>query len=214
MVTISDNAATDRIIEATGLDRINARAKRCGCVSTVVVSDVNTMLANVACDMGFGTYEALLDAQSGRLGGEARARSTDRARLDAVRALDPAKTSRTTARDMTKLLAAVWSDAAAGRDACRNLRTVMHQQVTRRLEPAVPDSGQLAAKSGGLFGRVRNEIGVITYPDVERYAVAVFTQAKAPFIGTAAINATIGLSARIAENVLSSFQGNRLVLPA
>jgi beta-lactamase class A len=105
---------------------------------------------------------------------------------------------------MTMLLAAVWSDAAASQDACRQLRAVMHQQVTRRLEGAVPDGGQLAAKSGSLFGRVRNEVGVVTYPDGEHYAVAVFTRAKAPFSGAARINATIGRSAHIAISALRS----------
>ncbi|MEJ3746913.1 serine hydrolase [Actinomycetes bacterium KLBMP 9797] len=34
----------------------------------------------------------------------------------------------------------------------------------------------VAAKSGALMGLVRNEAGVVTYPDQRQYAVAVFTR--------------------------------------
>ena len=57
----------------------------------------------------------------------------------------------------------------------------------------MPDGGKLAAKSGGLFGRVRNEIAVITYTDGSCYAAAIFTQADKAFSGTAAINSQMGV---------------------
>jgi beta-lactamase class A len=202
MLTISDNAATDVLIGATGLDRINARARACGCLSTVIESDLAAMLDATAAEMGFAAYSVLVEAQSGRMGEDARARAIDPERLDALAALDPARSSRTTARDMTRFLATVWADTAASGQSCRTLREVMAQQVTRRLEPAVHDGGGLAAKSGGLFGRVRNEIGVITDPDGERYAVAVFTRAHRPFAGAAAINAEMGRAARTAIQAL------------
>ncbi|MBS0278080.1 MAG: hypothetical protein JSR81_10685, partial [Proteobacteria bacterium] len=64
-------------------------------------------------------------------------------------------------------------------------------------------SGTLAAKSGGLFGRIRNEIAVIGYPDGASYAVAVFTVAAVPFRATAAINAQI---ARIATTAIDALR--------
>ncbi|WP_340644160.1 serine hydrolase [Phenylobacterium sp.] len=188
MLTLSDNAATDLLIGRVGLDAINARAVSCGCRETRIVSDLRTMLDSMAVELEFRNYAELLAAQSGKLGPAAQAGGTDPARIAAVSALDPARGSRTTARDMTTLLAAIWNDTAAMPQACAMLREVMDQQVTRRLEAAVPDGGALAAKSGGLFGRVRNEVGVITWPDGARYAVAVFTQAHKPFTGAAAIN--------------------------
>ena len=198
MLTLSDNAATDILTRRVGLDRINARAQDCGCRATVLESDLQAMLDGVAAEMGFASYAELLDAQSGRQGDAARSRASDPERLDRVGALSPSRASRTTARDMTAFLDAVWNDSGAGPQACRSLRQVMAQQVTRRLEAAVPDGGGLAAKSGGLFGRVRNEIGVIAYPDGHRYAVAVLTRARKPFVGAAAINAQIGEAARLA----------------
>jgi beta-lactamase class A len=202
MLTISDNAATDALIGAVGLDRVNARAEPCGCIATTLESDLATMLQITATEMGFASYTALVQAQSGAMGEIARARSTALARLDAVAALGANTASRTTARDMTRFLAAVWSDTAASPPACARLREVMAQQVTRRLEPAVPEGGGLAAKSGGLFGRVRNEIGVITDANGEAYAVAIFTRAQRPFSKAAAINAEIGRAAGLAIQAL------------
>ncbi len=46
-----------------------------------------------------------------------------------------------------------------------------------RLTSGFPDAVHLAAKTGTLPG-IRNEAGVVTYPDGRRYAVAVFTRAK------------------------------------
>jgi beta-lactamase class A len=192
MLTVSDNAATDIIIRTVGLPRVNERARACGCEATVIESDLQTMLDGMAAEMGSPSYPELLKAQSGALGEEARLRSTDASRLDSVAALDPRRTIRTTARDMTTFLFAVWADTAGPPKACRSLRSVMSQQVGRRLEPAVPDGGRLAAKSGSLFGRIRNEIAVITYPDGENYAVAVFTRAHRPYVQAAEIISEMG----------------------
>jgi beta-lactamase class A len=52
----------------------------------------------------------------------------------------------------------------------------MAQQLTRhRLAAGFPPGVTVAAKSGGLMGVVRNEIGVVSEPDGTSYAVAVFT---------------------------------------
>jgi beta-lactamase class A len=100
------------------------------------------------------------------------------------------------------LLRAIWADTAAPADACASTRAVMSKQVTRRLGAAVPDGGTLAAKSGGLFGRVRNEIGVIGFPDGDRYAVAVFTSAPVPFTGGTAIEAAMAAAVGIAIDAI------------
>ncbi len=199
MMTISDNAATDVVTRTIGLDAVNERATACGCRDTRVVSDLQTMLDGVGREMGFTSYAGLLAAQAGTRGPAARAQSTDAQRLAGLSALNPAYASRSTARDMTTFLAAVWNDSGASPVACADLRRVMAQQVTRRLEPAMPDGGSLAAKSGGLFGRIRNEIG---YPDGRSYAVAIFTLARDPFKGTAAINAQMSRIADLAIKAL------------
>lgn len=204
MLTISDNVATDVITGVAGLDSINARLRTIGCAQTTVVGDVATMEDGVATILGFSDYAELLSAQRGDLGAAARDRSTDPSRIDRCRALDPAVASCTTARDATRLLASIWSDVAAPPPAGATLRSVMADQVTRRLAAAVPDGGSLAAKSGALFGRIRNEIGVITDPEAEQYAVAVLTRANEPFAGQAAIDSAM---AAVVKSALRDLRG-------
>jgi len=76
--------------------------------------------------------------------------------------------------------------------------------VTRqRLALGFPRAGtQVAAKSGSLLGIIRNEAGVITYPDGRRYAVAVFTRAAVPWEREHEINAAIGAAAAHAVDFL------------
>jgi len=180
MMSVSDNTATDVLLKIVGLDRVNARARMCGCSSTVIESDLQALFKSVALDVGFANYAELLAAQSGSLGEAARLKSTDVARIDACTALDATRTNRSTARDMTRLLRAIWNDSAASPQSCASVRAVMAQQVSTRLGRALPDGATLAAKTGTLFGRVRNEVGVITHADGRAFAAAVFTRAHKP----------------------------------
>lgn len=204
MLTVSDNAATDAVVEAVGRHAVNRRLQALGCTSTVLVESIGEMLDSFAQDLGFDHYARLLQAQAGELGPEAQTRSTDPERINSSRVLEPARANRTTAKDMTRLLAAIWADRAGPPDACACLRRVMSQQVTRRLARATPDGGTLAAKSGALFGRVRNEVGVIGAPGGESYAVALLTRPHRPFLGVTAIDDAIGTAAKTAIDMIET----------
>lgn len=60
----------------------------------------------------------------------------------------------------------------------------------------------IRAKSGGLFGIVRNEVGVVQFPDGRRNAAAVFTRAHRPRAGDYEINTVIGTVAAAAVSAL------------
>jgi beta-lactamase class A len=200
MLTISDNVAADSVTEAVGIDNVNARLMRIGCRNTQVVGTLQTMLDECANDLGHATYADLLAAQSGARGAAAQAQSTDPDRIDQCRALNPLAASRTTARDATRMLSAISEGTAATPSACERLRSVMGRQLTRRLAPAVPDGWALAAKSGGLFGRVRNEIALISDPGGEAYAVAVLTRALPPYGGSIKVDAAMVSAVAVALN--------------
>lgn len=187
MLTVSDNAATDVVTEAVGIDCVNRRLAAAGCRETVVVESLREMLDGFGADLGFDDYAALLDAQGGGRGEEAQTRATDPQRIEQCRALDPNAASRTTAADATRLLTGVWDDFAGPPEACAMLRSVMAEQVTRRMAPAVAPGGTIAAKSGGLFRRVRNEIGVISDADGTRFAFAVLTLAESAEVDPRAV---------------------------
>lgn len=56
----------------------------------------------------------------------------------------------------------------------------MGNHLTRhRIASGFGPGMSVAAKSGGLMGIVRNEVGVITNPDGSAYVVAIFTRAYA-----------------------------------
>lgn len=180
MLTISDNAATDALLDKVTREAVNERLIRLGCANTILVESLAEMLDAIGRHMGFADYVTLLRAQRGELGVAAQVASTDQARLGSCRVLDPARASRTTARDMTRLITAIWTDQAASPRACAELRATMSRQLTRRLGGAVPPNGALAAKSGALLGRVRNEVGAIATAAGETYAVAVLTRPVQP----------------------------------
>lgn len=78
-----------------------------------------------------------------------------------------------------------------------------HQLTRHRLASAFPPPARVSAKSGGLIGVVRNEIGVIEYPDGRGYTAAVFTQARQPRPNDTAINTVIGTTAAAAVRILT-----------
>jgi hypothetical protein len=72
---------------------------------------------------------------------------------------------------------ALWTDAIAPSEVCARLRRLMSQQLTRRrIASGFGPGFAVAAKSGGLMGIVRNEVGVVTDLHGMAHAVAVFTR--------------------------------------
>lgn len=113
-------------------------------------------------------------------------------RLLVSRALDPSQGTRTTPRDMVDLLRLIWTDQAGPAAACERVRAVMARQLTRhRIASGFRLPVRVAAKSGSLVGVIRNDIGVISFPDGRRYAAAVFTRSR-PGSDDATISRAIG----------------------
>jgi beta-lactamase class A len=177
MLTISDNVATDELIGLLGVDAIN-RAGR-----TRITGDLRTLLDQMAQEAGFADYPALTAADAPDL----------RERLAGTAAFDPGRGWSTTAADTVDLLREVWADPAA-----EAVRRAMANQLTRhRIAAGFGPEVRVAAKSGGLLGMVRNEAGVVTFPDGRRYAVAVFTRLPPTAVADPArIDAAIGQMAR------------------
>jgi beta-lactamase class A len=170
MLTVSDNVATDELLALVGLPAVNDLTAALGLPDTRIVSDLRTMRDGMAAEAGFPSYEALPPEFTDEI----------RGRIHASAALDPARGSRTTAIDTVRLLQAIWTDRAATPVACAAVRRHMANQLTRhRIASGFPPDVRVAAKSGGLMGVVRNEAGVVAYPDGGRYAVAVFTRTAA-----------------------------------
>jgi len=192
MLSISDNTATDALLARVGLERVNATARALGLQHTVLVSDLRGLIASIIEDAAVSNLDTLW-----ALSEDERDR-----RLGRCRALQPERATRTAPRDMTRLLRSIWRDEAAPAAACREVRRLMGQHDSHRLAIGFPDGIRVQAKSGSSMGRIRNEIGVVTYPDGHRYAVAVFTRSRRGTSRQPAIDGAIGtVAALIIERI-------------
>ncbi|MFK4154947.1 serine hydrolase [Streptomyces fungicidicus] len=187
MVAVSDNAAADLLLRRVGLDAVNATTARLGLTATLAVHSFGEMLATVKEDAGPEGARALADPRV----------------ITRLRALDPARTNRSTPRDMTRLLGAVWRDEACPPEHGAAVRRILGLQVwPHRLASGFPfDDVHVAGKTGSL-PTLRNEVGVVEYPDGGRYAVAVFTRTGHTAATLPAADAVIGTAGRIAVDAL------------
>lgn len=199
MLTVSDNVATDALLDLVGIEACNTTAAELGLTNTRVVSSIGVAIDSIAQAAGFGSWRELM-ATSAQPSGEAA--ETERV-VRMASALNPAAATATTPGDMCRLLRAIWSDSAADPSGCDRIRRLMASQLTRdRLASAFPPPAHVAAKSGGLIGVFRHEIGTITLPDDRRYFAAVFTRKTKGDASPAAINSAIGRAAAAAVELL------------
>lgn len=194
MMSISDNTATDVIMRRLGTDRINATLKELGLTRTEVVGDCNLLLTSLIEDLGV----------SAELAAKNKWVEISPEDFSRCRTLDPEQTTRTTPREITKLLKMIWLDEAAPPEACAEIRRILSLQAWRdRISSGFPDEILIAGKTGTLPA-IRNEVGVVQYPDGKSYAAGVFTRAHDYRWRVPPIDATIGTSARIAIQYLRS----------
>jgi beta-lactamase class A len=129
MLTISDNVATDALLREIGIDRVNATAERLGLASTFIPGNIYRMVNSIAVDAGFDDWAAMQAWEA-----TSPAKDDNASRMRAVlagEALDPSRTTRTSARDMARLLELIWAETAAPPAACDRVRQIMARQLTR-----------------------------------------------------------------------------------
>ncbi len=147
MLTVSDNVATDALLDRLGVDAVNASSARLGLTSTVVTADLGTIINSIGRAAGFASWDAMW-------AWIAQPHSTDEEdrllrRMMAADALVPERTTRTTPRDMATLLRLIWTEQAGPSSACRRVRELMGQQLTKhRLAASFPPPARVYAKSG------------------------------------------------------------------
>jgi beta-lactamase class A len=195
MLVVSDNAATDAIMARIGLDRVHATLRSLGLTATTIVGDCRDLLTMMAEDAGAASWEELMAAA-----GDGEGAVKLQARLAKSRVLQAQASSRTTPREQTKLLRAIWRDAAGPPEACAEVRALMRRQPSRFGRSFPPDV-KVSAKSGSVGGIVTNEVGVVEFPDRRAFALAFFTRAR-PYTPPNAIDEGIAVLARLGVDVL------------
>ncbi|MEU0790471.1 serine hydrolase [Amycolatopsis sp. NPDC005961] len=192
MLTMSDNAATDVLYHQVGREAVDRVLADLDLSRTRLIGCCEDLFASVLADLG-AAEDADLDAVFAAATPE---------QLGKLAVLDPERTSASTPREITTLLDAIWSDRAAEPAACERVRSMMaHQIWPHRLSSGFPSDVAVAAKTGTLPA-VRNEAGVVSYPDGRRFAVAVFTRADSLAERQPAVDAAIGKAARLAVDHL------------
>ena len=188
MIGISDNVATDLILDRVGKDSTEKTLRGLGFEHTTVSQDCGETLGGIGEDLGI-SYED----------DERLLTELPMERIASLRALQPEHSCATTAEEITRLLGMIWRDEAASPTACADVRRWLELQVwPHRLRSGFPDDGIRVSGKTGTLPSVRNEVGVVEYPDGGRYAVGVFTDAvdarsrvpeRDAFIGFAAAQA-------------------------
>ncbi|TDB96471.1 serine hydrolase [Actinomadura sp. 7K534] len=191
MITVSDNAAADAVLDRVGRDAVNAAAAALGLSDTVVEVSGRELHESLLADAGVTGFA------------DVWSRLDDPGVAARLRALDPLRTSRSTPRDMTRLLSMIWRDEAAPPDGCAAMRRLLGLQVwPHRLSSGFPFDDVVVSGKTGTLPTLRNEVGAVEYPDGGRYAVAVFTRSLLPVAVLPRADAAIGTVARLAVEAL------------
>lgn len=166
MITVSDNAATDIVTAAVGVDRVNATMSELRLPTTVLLGDCSAMFATIHPSIpnpNVAEILAFMDEHSAQVGSMA--------------VCTPELTNRSTPRESARLLQLLWTDQAADPAGCAEARRILGLQVwPHRLSSGFPrDDVKISGKTGTM-GVVRNEVGVVEFPGGRRFAVAVFTR--------------------------------------
>ena len=164
MMIVSDNTATDLVLERVGKSRVEAVMRSHGLGSIAVP---------------FGTRELLMelvDMDHSKPGGYDELR--DRLRRSAGsggRAIVPEQSDRATPRDMCRLLELLATDAIIDPASCRDILEIMQRiQIGTRIPGLLPKGTVVAHKTGSLR-RIRNDVGVVHAPGGP-YAIAIFSR--------------------------------------
>ncbi|MFF2958897.1 serine hydrolase [Streptomyces sp. NPDC057963] len=197
MMTMSDNAATDVVLDRVGLDTVNGMLAELGRERTHLIGGCLALTGSLFADLGVTT-----EVEAHKRMAELAAQGPEKILELSVCA--PERTTRGTARDIAELLAGIWRDEAGPAEACAEVRAVMSQQIwPHRLTSGFDDSYRVAGKTGTLPGW-RNEAGVVEDPGAGRWAVAVFTRSDRPGLRDPRADRVIGQVAAVAVEELRS----------
>ena len=156
MIIISDNTATDILVERLGVDAINRRLASLGLKVTRVVMTCRQLLFDIAGRPG-GPFTASARVEVERILKTKERRFTGRAYADKDNNV-------TTPREMVALLEMLVTDGALStRVREQALDFLRRQQIRDRLPFHLPPDTDLAHKTGSLAG-VRNDAGILFLP--------------------------------------------------
>ena len=198
MLTVSDNASADALLDLVPVEVVDTRLREWGCVGIRVRHRMNRLYECAAGaagnDFGLARQLAIRDDTTGR---------------HALEVLDPAYANVGTAAALVDLLERVWLDRISRPGATAEVRRIMAQQLfTQRLSSDLrTDTIRVSGKTGSYL-HLRHEIGVVTAEptssagSADRVAIAALTRSSRPATIAPDIDLAIGAAARSAFEAL------------
>lgn len=166
MIIISDNTATDMVINRLGKGQIVASMRALGLENIYLPLTIREI------------FDTILPSSDPTQDPYAMAEA-DKDYAPPVDAIGYQKTSAnntSTPRDMTKLVEAIYLGTAASPEGTAEmLRILLKQTLNDRLPRFLPPGTRVAHKTGTLSG-FRNDSGVIYVDDAQHVAVTIFSQ--------------------------------------
>lgn len=199
MMTLSDNAATDVVIDSIGMPAVHQVIDDLGLTDTAIAGRTIDELDVEERELRAMEVPGLASDREDPWDG------VPEELLLSLSTVNPVTTrTYSTPRDVVRLLDAIWTDRAASPAACAAVRQTMARQVwSHRLAAGFDGRYRIAGKTGTLEG-IRNESGVITTPDGRSFAIAVFTRSDKAAAHNPPHDAVIGLAARLSVDHLCS----------
>jgi beta-lactamase class A len=166
MITVSDNAATDMVLDLLGLDTLAATLRDLGLARTTIPLTTRGILYSmVGMDLANPehTYDLFLErSKAGQIDWNSRALADEGNNVS-------------TPREMGRLLEAIERRTALGEASCAAMLDIMKRQKYDTIIPLhLPAGTPVAHKTGSLRG-VRNDVGIVYAPDGP-YVIALFAK--------------------------------------
>jgi beta-lactamase class A len=179
MIILSDNSATDMLIDRVGAEAVTNRMRSLGLNNIRV--DRTTL--ELILDYNGIDYEPVANASleeiiEYRQQVEMTPEEVEAARVQFYEGPE----DKATAREMTKLLIMIADGTALEPESCEVILEILERTRTgaNRLRGLLPGGTRLAHKTGTI-GRILDDVGIIYLPDdLGRVAISVFTLADEP----------------------------------
>ncbi|MCS5717789.1 class A beta-lactamase-related serine hydrolase [Herbiconiux sp. CPCC 205763] len=189
MLSVSDNASGDALLDLVGIDAVNDRLREWGCHDIVFRHRFQRMYDCAAGAAGDDFRMAMELAIRGDRPGEHHA----------IETMDAANATVASAEALVDLLERVWLDRIADPRSTQSLRRLMSTQIfNHRLSSDLrAESYSISAKTG-TFLNLRHEIGVVETDSADQIAIAALTRSTARATVQQDVDLAIGAAARSA----------------
>jgi len=173
MMILSDNTATDLIVEKVGKAKVNATLRRLGLERTEVVADCRDILFDLIGLTDLPDEEKTIDLY------EEKVRETE---IGGSWSLGVEDNDVTTPNEMLRLLEMIVEGEAVSREGCDAILEMMSRCQTGdyRISKYLPQDKVVVAQKTGSLPGIRNDAGVVTLlENGERYILSCFTKEAA-----------------------------------